>query len=100
MDIWWIVYWFAEPDRNAARTQAGPLPKELAAAEAENAAIDFIEPHRDDRRASSALDLENASLKALQLAGAADAAFGKNAHEVASSERFTRHFEGALGRFG
>src|SRR5438132_1386361 len=100
MDIRRIINRLAEPDRNAAWSQAGPFPKELAAAEAENAAIDFVEPHRDNRRARAALDLKHAGLKALQLAGAADSAFGKDAHEVASLNRFARHFDRAPGRFG
>ena len=90
----------AEPDRNAPRVGRGPFPEKLAAAKAEDAAPQFVEIDRNDRRAGAALDFQHAGLERLQLAGAADAAFRKDAHELAGLQRFAGRFDRSPRGFG
>ena len=97
-DVGRIVDRFAEPDRDVARPGAGPLPEEASAAEAEDAAPQLVEENGDDRRAGVALDFEDAGLEGLQLAGAGDAAFGKDADELAVLERGAGGFDGVAWR--
>ena len=85
----------AEPDRNAARMRRRPLPEKLAAAKAEDAAPQLVEVNGNDRRAGAALDFQHARLEPLQLPGAADAAFRKDAHQLAGLQRLARRFDRA-----
>jgi hypothetical protein len=96
-DVGRIVNRLAKPDRNVAWKGGGPFPEEATPAEAEDAAPQFIEIDGHDRRAGVALDFEDARLEGLQLSGAGDAAFGKDAHELAVFECGAGGFDGVAG---
>ena len=76
----------------------GHFQKNLPAAEAEDAAPQLVEEDGNDRGAGAALDFEHAGLERLQLAGAGDAAFGEDAHELAVLQGFAGGFDGVRGR--
>ena len=66
--------------------RSGQLPEEPAALEAEDAAPDAIQVHRDDGHVEALDDLLEAALERQQVAGAADGAFGEDADHVAGAE--------------
>src|SRR5262249_22471924 len=87
----------AEADGDAIRDPLGPLPKEFAAFEAEDAAPHAVEVDRDDGDLATADDLLQAALEGQHVASPADGAFGEAADHVTFGEGAARGADGFDG---
>src|SRR5262249_43437530 len=90
----------AEVDGNRIRELLGPFPEELFALEAKDAAPEALEVDRNDGGVTAFENFHEAGLKGLNLAGAGEAAFGKDADEVALLEGFAGRAESGDDHFG
>ena len=79
----------ADREVNAVRNLLRPLPKELPALIAEDAAPDVIDANRNDRRRAAFDDLLEPALKGQQEAGARDAPLREDAHDLAFRQCLT-----------
>src|SRR5450759_3084672 len=84
----------AETDGHGVGNPFGPLPEKLAAGEAEYAAPQAIQVHRNDGHAAALDNLLHAAFEGPHVAGAADGALGENADDVAGGDFPARGADG------
>ena len=84
----------AETDGDRVGNRTRHFPEEPPALEAEDAAPDAVEVHRDDRRVHALHDAFHSAAEGKHLADARDLALGKNAHDFAGADRVARLAQG------